>query len=189
MMKFLTEVVQARKGTDNLVKEETSIGSTDGGRDIEEEPKRKKAKKKDLETLKTEFLTQAVEVFKEPGEKASRSESTSDKFSAYIAKKRNSFTPSQRVLAEKKISDVIFYIEIGAMETSVPNHISWSSNNMHVYPHQSISSRSSSASDSSFEASSPLLQRRTYYQENQFDNVSSMMYPFGKRMNSPDHCS
>ena len=48
MMKFLTEVVQERKGTDNLVKEETSIGSTDGGRDIEEEPKRKKAKKKGL---------------------------------------------------------------------------------------------------------------------------------------------
>ena len=46
MMKFLTEVVQARKGTDNLVKEETSTGSADGGRDIEEEPKRKNAKKK-----------------------------------------------------------------------------------------------------------------------------------------------
>ena len=142
-----------------------------------------------METLKTEFLTQAVEVFKEPGEKASRSESTSDKFSAYIAQKLNSFTSSQRVLAEKKISDVILDIEIGAMETFVPNDISWSSNNMHVYPHQSISSMSSSASDSSFEASSPLLQRRTYYQENQFDNVPSMMYPFGRRMNSPDHCS
>ena len=185
MMKFLTEVVQARKSTDNLVKEETNSGPAEGGDDAEEEPKRKKAKKKDIEALKTEFLTQAVQVFKEPTEKVSIGESTSDKFSAYIAQKLNSFSPSQRVLAEKKISDVIFDIEIGAMETPTPSHISWSSNRMHVYPHQTISSRSSSASDSSFEAASPLLQRQTFYQENQFDNMSSLVYPPGNRVKSP----
>lgn len=134
--------------------------------------------------MKTEFLTQAVQVFKEPTEKVSRGESTSDKFSAYIAQKLNSFSPSQRVLAEKKISDVMFDIEIGDMETPTPSHISWSSNRMHVYPHQTISSRSSSASDSSFEAASPLLQRQTFHQENQFDNMSSLMYPSGNRAKS-----
>ena len=46
MMKFLTEVVQARKSTDNLVKEETNSGRPEGGDDTEEEPKRKKAQKR-----------------------------------------------------------------------------------------------------------------------------------------------
>ena len=139
-----------------------------------------------------EFLTQAVLVFKEPSEKdpsersiqdpsekVSRGESTSDKSSAYIAQKLNSFSPSQLVLTAKKIADVMFDIEIGAMETPTPSHISWTSKRMHVYPHQTISSRSSSASDSSFEAASPLLQPQTFHQENQFDNMSSLMYPSG----------
>lgn len=128
-----------------------------------------------------EFLTQAVLVFKEPSEKVSRGESTSDKSSAYIAQKLNSFSPSQRVLT----ADVMFDIEIGAMETPTPSHISWTSKRMHVYPHQTISSRSSSASDSSFEAASPLLQPQTFHQENQFDNMSSLMYPSGNRAKSP----
>ena len=132
-----------------------------------------------------EFLTQAVLVFKEPSEKVSRGESTSDKSSAYIAQKLNSFSPSQLVLTAKKIADVMFDIEIGAMETPTPSHISWTSKRMHVYPHQTISSRSSSASDSSFEAASPLLQPQTFHQENQFDNMSSLMYPSGNRAKSP----
>lgn len=77
-----------------------------------------------MEALKTEFLTQAVEAFKEPTDKVSRGESTSEKFSVYIAQKLNSFSPSQRALAEKKISDVIFDVEFGAMETPTPSHIS-----------------------------------------------------------------
>ena len=71
------------------------------------------------------------------------------------------------------------------MKTPTPSHISWSSNRMHVYPHQTISSRSSSASDFSFEAASPLLQGQTFYQENQFDNMSSLVYPSGNRVKSP----
>ena len=46
LMKFLTEVVQARKSTDNLVKKEKSSVAAEGGDDTEEETKRKKAKKK-----------------------------------------------------------------------------------------------------------------------------------------------
>ena len=46
MMKFLTEVLQARKSTDNLVKEETNNGAVEGEDDTEEEPRRKKAKKR-----------------------------------------------------------------------------------------------------------------------------------------------
>ena len=46
LMKFLTEVIQARTSTDNLVKEEKSSGAAEGGDDIEEETKRNKAKKK-----------------------------------------------------------------------------------------------------------------------------------------------
>lgn len=41
MMKFVTEVVQAKKSTDNLVKEETSSGAAEGGDDTTEEPKKK----------------------------------------------------------------------------------------------------------------------------------------------------
>lgn len=153
MMKFLTEGVQARKSTDKLVKEETSSGAAEGGDDTKEEPK-KKDKKKGMEALKTEFLTQAVEAFKEPTDKVSRGESTSEKFLAYIAQKLNSFSPSQRVLAEKKIhvSDVIFDVEFGAMETPTPSHISVFKKDAYVYPHHTILSRSSSPSDSSFEA-------------------------------------
>jgi len=46
LMKFLKEVVQARKSTDNLVKEEKSSEPAEGGDDTEEETKKKKAKKK-----------------------------------------------------------------------------------------------------------------------------------------------
>ena len=103
----------------------------------------------------------------------------------FVLWKLNSFSPSQRVLAEKNMYDVMFDIEIRSMETPTHSPISWSSNRMHVYPHQTISSRSSSASDSSFEAASPLLQRQTFYQEDQFDNMSSLVYPSGNRAKSP----
>ena len=97
----------------------------------------------------------------------SRSENTSDEFLAYIAQKLNSFSPSQRVLAEKNISDAMFDMEIGAMETPTPSHISWCSNRMNVYPHQIISSGSLMLQILHLRLHH--LQRQTFYQENQFD--------------------
>ena len=41
--------------------------------------------------------------------------------------------------------------------------------------------------DSLFEAASPLLQRQTFYQENQFD-MSSLLHPSGNREKSPATC-
>lgn len=42
--------------------------------------------------------------------------------------------------------------------------------------------------DSLFEAATPLLQPQTFYQENQFDNMSSLMHPSGNREKSPATC-
>ena len=128
-LQFLQSVMKTTKSRDTL-----SIGNdsfqknatfssdkeiTDTSRDNipSKETKPSKVKKRKLEEMKTELLTSCINVLKEPqvAPTAEPKEET-DHFAFHIAGKLKSMSRQQRILAEKRINDVIFEIEMGEFQ-------------------------------------------------------------------------
>lgn len=59
------------------------------------------------------LLERALEVLQEPPKSVDHAESEGEQFGAYVGMKLNGFNPRQRAIATKRISDVLFEIEMG----------------------------------------------------------------------------
>ena len=71
----------------------------------------KKQRKKAVELKRDEVLNQCLNVLKEP-DKAEKKSS----FASYVAKKLEMFSPRNRAIAEKKMTDVLFAAEMDMLE-------------------------------------------------------------------------
>ena len=111
---------------------EEDINTADSS--IEEKAPREKmpskAKKRKLEEAKTELLTSCINVMKTPAP-ATESRVETNHFALHIGAKLNSMTNRQRILAEKRINDIIFEIEIGELQQPINNG---NTNNIAVNP-------------------------------------------------------
>ena len=128
-LQFLQSVMKTTKSRDTLsigndsFQKNTTFSSdeeiTDTSRDNipSKETKPSKVKKRKLEEMKTELLTSCINVLKEPqvAPTAEPKEET-DHFAFHIAGKLKFMSRQQRILAEKRINDVIFEIEMGEFQ-------------------------------------------------------------------------
>lgn len=121
-LQFLQTVMQPGKSKDNIQGHEENEQSSpplETGFDLEESSISRassssssstpKATKKSLDSKKQELLTTCINVLKQPEPKQKEESSY---FSLYITEKMSKFNARDRLIAEKKINDVIFDIEM-----------------------------------------------------------------------------
>ena len=140
-LQFLQAVMQLGKSKDNLQGQEDKeqISSTEASTHSEDFSTpvswpnsgsiTPKATKKSLDIKKQELLTTCINVLKQPEPKPKKTRSY---FSLYITEKPSKVNARDRLLAEKRISDVIFDMEIKnqqmTSQQAVPNENSFPSN-------------------------------------------------------------
>ena len=124
-LQFLRPVMQPGKSRDNLKGFLHETSSQESEKSIENEeptvPKTRippKASKKVLEAKRQELLSTCINVLKEP--QASQNTVKSCHFSLFIAEKLGKMDHRSRTIAEKRIKDVIFDIEINGAERQMP---------------------------------------------------------------------
>ena len=126
-LQFLVPVMQAGKSKDNLPDRQSSSspesfdsisehGSPEMGKDEPPVRSRKFSKpsnevsKRCLESSKTELISTCIQVLKEPSNV--QAEVTQCHFSKYVSEKLASFDRRTRLIAEKRISDILFELEM-----------------------------------------------------------------------------
>ena len=91
--------------------------SDDIGKKSTPEAKPPKERKKNIEDAKTELLTSCINVLKEPSAaSAAEPKEEIDHFAFHIARKLKTMSRHTRILAEKRINDAIFEIEMGEFQ-------------------------------------------------------------------------
>ncbi|CAB3993455.1 Hypothetical predicted protein [Paramuricea clavata] len=130
-LQFLTKVMEARKSKDNLVDQGDKHGNSPGsvetsvtadansfpvpsqGQNSNKTPNyySRKSKKNDLEMKRQELLSTCINVLKEPAP-SQQAAPIQCPFSLYVAEKRSQFDRMTRMVAEKRISDVLFELEM-----------------------------------------------------------------------------
>ena len=114
--------MQPVKSRDNLQKSADSPGSSSALGELSPSSSRdeqqdsysripKKQRKKAVELKRGEVLSQCLNVSKEPEKEEKKSS-----FALYVAEKLEMFSPRNRAIAEKKITDVLFAAEMDMLE-------------------------------------------------------------------------
>ena len=137
-LQFLTPVMEARKSKDNLVDQGDKHGNTPGsvqqatvtadangtssnpsisvpsqGQNSNKTPNyySRKSKKNELEIKRQELLSTCINVLKEPAS-SQQTAPIQCPFSLYVAEKLSQFDRVTRMVAEKRISDILFELEM-----------------------------------------------------------------------------
>ena len=88
-----------------------------------------KGKKKKIKDAKTELLTSCINVLKEPcAASAAKPKEEIDHFAFHIAGKLKAMSRHTRILAEKRINDVIFAVHAEGRKTNYNNNFNVSGN-------------------------------------------------------------
>eukprot|EP00112_Aurelia_sp_Birch-Aquarium-sp1_P000954 Seg10928.2 transcript_id=Seg10928.2/GoldUCD/mRNA.D3Y31 product="hypothetical protein" protein_id=Seg10928.2/GoldUCD/D3Y31 len=138
-LQFLQPAMQPVRGRDNLQKSADSPESSPAlgelsscsSKDEQHESNScipKKQRKKAAELKRDEVLSQCLNVLKEPEKEEKKSP-----FASYVAEKLEMFSPRNRAIAEKKITDVLFAIEMGMLEPMAPINVSDHTTPQHAY--------------------------------------------------------
>ena len=136
-LSFLSATFIAGKSADTIndVSENDTSGSQETSCDIPCQPssqKRKRTPKQEEQNLKTEILKRAVNVLSSPADEK-QTKTAGERFGSYVAEKLNEFSSRKRALAEKKISDVLFEVEMLEEQRSRPSNFQFSNANAN-YP-------------------------------------------------------
>ena len=136
-LQFLTPVMEARKSKDNLIDQGGKHGNTPGspeasvivdengtsdnpsisvpsqGQNSNKTPNfySRKSKKNELEIKRQELLSICINVLKEPAP-SQQTASIQCPFSLYVAEKLSQFDRVTRMVAEKRITDILFELEM-----------------------------------------------------------------------------
>ena len=128
-LQFLRPVTQAAKSKDNLSLDhdspngtldefdQESLPSSSPSETFESTPRISKKARKSMDTNKENFLSTCVEVLREttcPQPVPSKEQCS---FSKYVSEKLATFDKRSRMIAEKRISDVLFEIEMNSHNT------------------------------------------------------------------------
>ena len=115
-LQFLRPVMQPGKSKDTMqFSSESSPESLETMADLEDAssastPLSQKSNRSSLEAKKHELMTTCINVLKEPALNSKEE----DHFALYIGQKLNDFDPKTRAVAEKRITDIIFDLEINS---------------------------------------------------------------------------
>ena len=117
-LQFLQSSLQPATSKDSLkIQECSSPSSAEVESKIEETPKSIiKSFRRVTEEKKQELLSTCINVLKEPASKENGEKQCH--FAMYIAEKLSSFSPRNRAIAEKRIQDIIFDIEMNSYQQS-----------------------------------------------------------------------
>ena len=118
-LQFLRPVMQPGKSRDSMQSssENSPESSLEITVDLEESsststPSSQKSSKSSVEAKKHELLATCINVLKEP---VSKPKGKEDHFALYVAQKLDGFDSRKRAVAEKRITDIIFDLEINGL--------------------------------------------------------------------------
>ena len=127
MLKFLVIVQTATKGFDTM---KIKLTTEDDENESPAAMTPTKKTKEDLERKKMSLLDRAVGILKEVNEAPTAAElSEEDAFGMVVAKTLARLSPRERMLAKKKINDILFEAEFHGSEQITTGHIELSSYN------------------------------------------------------------
>ena len=127
-LQFVQPAMQPVRGRDNLQKSADSPGSSTALEELSPSSSKdeqhgsnscipKMYREKAVELKRDEVLNQCLNVLKEP-----EKEEKISPFALYVAEKLEMFRPRNRAIAEKKITDDLFAVEMGMLEQRWPAH-------------------------------------------------------------------